>query len=173
MAGRKKTKERRLAQDEKLDNEKSSFWDRLFIAIGGEGLSLSEYCKLENVEYNKVSWRLKRSEDLSQLYRQARENRASIHAERIADLSEEVLKNPKDANAYKISIDSKKWLASVMDRQTFGDKVEQNVNMNIDLNSTYLDQLKDLMQNKPKIVNESKKESKKLDEPLQVIDIIS
>jgi len=157
MAGRKKTKERRLAQDEKLDNEESPFWDRLFIAIGGEGLSLSEYCKLENVEYNKVSWRLKRSQDLSQLYRQARENRASIHAERIADLSEEVLKNPKDANAFKISIDSKKWLASVMDRQTFGDKVDQTVNVNIDLNSTYLNQLKNLMTNKPELINESKK----------------
>ena len=158
MAGRKKTKERRLAQDEKLDNENSSFWDRLFIAIGGEGLSLSEYCKLENVEYNKVSWRLKRSEDLSQLYRQARENRASIHAERIADLSEEVLKNPKDANAFKISIDSKKWLASVMDRATFGEKIDQTVNVNIDLNSTYLNQLKNLMTNKPELIDQSKKD---------------
>ena len=127
---------------------------------------------MENVEYNKVTWRLKRSEDLQQSYTQARENRASIHAERIADLSEEVLKNPKDANAYKISIDSKKWLASVLDRKTFGDKVEQNVNMNIDLNSTYLDQLKDLMQNKPKIINESKNESKKIANDSQVIEMI-
>ena len=170
MAGRKKTKERRLMQESKLNDPQ--FWERLFIGIGAEGLSLSEICKMENVEYNKVTWRLKRSEDLQQSYTQARENRASIHAERIADLSEEVLKNPKDANAYKISIDSKKWLASVLDRKTFGDKVEQNVNMNIDLNSTYLDQLKDLMQNKPKIINESKNESKKIANDSQVIEMI-
>ena len=158
MAGRKKTRERRSKQDLKLAETNTEFWDKLFIAIGAEGLSLSEFCKLENVEYNKVSWRLKRSEDLSQSYRQARENRASIHAERIADLSEEVLRNPKDANAYKISIDSKKWLASVMDRQTFGDKLDQTVSVDINLNATYLDQLKNLMTDKPKIISESKKE---------------
>ena len=158
MAGRKKTRERRSKQDLKLAGTNTEFWDKLFIAIGAEGLSLSEFCKLENVEYNKVSWRLKRSEDLSQSYRQARENRASIHAERIADLSEEVLRNPKDANAYKISIDSKKWLASVMDRQTFGDKLDQTVSVDINLNATYLDQLKNLMTDKPKIISESKKE---------------
>jgi len=170
MAGRKKTKERRLMQESKLNDPQ--FWERLFLAIGIEGMSLSEFCKLENVEYTKVNWRLKRSSDLQDKYIQARENRASIHAERIADLSEEVLKNPKDANAYKISIDSKKWLASVLDRKTFGDKVEQNVNMNIDLNSTYLDQLKDLMQNKPKIINESKNQSKKIASDPQVIEMI-
>ena len=157
MAGRKRTKERRSKQDLKLAETNTEFWDKLFIAIGAEGLSLSEFCKLENVEYNKVSWRLKRSEDLSQSYRQARENRASIHAERIADLSEEVLRNPKDANAYKISIDSKKWLASVMDRQTFGDKLDQTVSVDINLNATYLDQLKNVMTDKPKIISESKK----------------
>jgi hypothetical protein len=158
MAGRKKTKIRKDAQELKLAETNTEFWDKLFIAIGAEGLSLSEFCKLENVEYNKVTWRLKRSEDLSQLYRQARENRASIHAERIADLSEEVLRNPKDANAYKISIDSKKWLASVMDRATFGEKVDQTVSVDINLNTTYLDQLKNLMTDKPKIIGESKKE---------------
>ena len=158
MAGRKKTRERRSKQDLKLEESNAEFWDKLFIAIGAEGLSLSEFCKLENVEYNKVSCRLKRSEDLSQSYRQARENRASIHAERIADLSEEVLRNPKDANAYKISIDSKKWLAAVMDRQTFGDKLDQTVSVDINLNATYLDQLKNLMTDKPKIISESKKE---------------
>ena len=157
MAGRKKTKERKDAQELKLAEDNSEFWEKLFIAIGAEGLSLSEFCKLENVEYNKVSWRLKRSQDLSQSYRQARECRASIHAERIADLSEEVLRNPKDANAFKISIDSKKWLASVMDRETFGLEVKQNVSVDINLNTTYLDQLKNLMTNKPKIVEDSKK----------------
>jgi len=81
----------------------------------------------------------------------------------IEKLSDEVLKNPKDANAYKISIDSKKWLASVMDRATFGEKVEQNVNVDINLNATYLDQLKNLMTDKPKIISESKKESKTIE----------
>ena len=171
MAGRKKTKLRKEMQESKLEN--SQFWERLFLAIGIEGMSLSEFCKLENVEYTKVNWRLKRSQDLQDKYTQAREERANQNLERINELSEQVLVDPKNSNAYKISYEMKRWQAQVLDRARFGEKVEQNVNMNIDLNSTYLDQLKDLMQNKPKIINESKKESKKLDEPLQVIDIIS
>jgi len=170
MAGRKKTKERRLMQESKLEDPQ--FWERLFLAIGIEGMSLSEFCKLENVEYTKVNWRLKRSQDLQDKYIQAREERANQNLERINELSEQVLVDPKNSNAYKISYEMKRWQAQVLDRARFGEKVEQNVNMNIDLNSTYLDQLKDLMQNKPKIINESKNESKKITDDLQVIEMI-
>ena len=170
MAGRKKTKERRLMQESKLNDPQ--FWERLFLAIGIEGMSLSEFCKLENVEYTKVNWRIKRSQDLQDKYTQARTERANQNLERINELSEQVLVDPKNSNAYKISYEMKKWQAQVLDRATFGEKVEQNVNMNIDLNSTYLDQLKDLMQNKPKIINESKNESKKIASDSQVIEMI-
>ena len=156
MAGRKKTKERKEVQSAKLAT--TEFWAVLFLAIGVQGISLSEFCKLEDVSYNVVSKRLKTDVNLRTEYAHARTERANFHANAIEKLSDEVLKNPKDANAFKISIDSKKWLASVMDRQTFGDKVEQNVNMNIDLNSTYLNQLKNLMTNKPEIVDQSKKQ---------------
>ena len=154
MAGRKKTKERRLAQDEKLA-EGSPFWEVLFLAIGVQGMSLAEFCKLENVEYTKVNWRLKVSQDLQDRYVQARKERANQNLDRISDLSEQVLKDPKNSNAYKISYEMKKWQAQVLDRAVFGEKVEQNVNMNIDLNSTYLNQLKNLMTNKPEIVDQS------------------
>jgi len=157
MAGRKKTKERRLAQDEKLA-EGSVFWDVLFLAIGVQGMSLAEFCKLENVEYTKVNWRLKVSQDLQDRYVQARKERANQNLDRISDLSEQVLKDPKNSNAYKISYEMKKWQAQVLDRAVFGEKVEQNVNMNIDLNSTYLNQLKNLMTNKPELIDQSKKE---------------
>jgi len=156
MAGRKITKERRLAQDEKLADG-SPFWDVLFLAIGVQGMSLAEFCKLENVEYTKVNWRLKVSEDLQDRYVQARKERANQNLERISDLSEQVLIDPKNSNAYKISYEMKKWQAQVLDRAVFGEKVEQNVNMNIDLNSTYLNQLKNLMTNKPELIDESKK----------------
>ena len=156
MAGRKITKERRLAQDEKLADG-SPFWDVLFLAIGVQGMSLAEFCKLENVEYTKVNWRLKVSEDLQDRYVQARKERANQNLERISDLSEQVLIDPKNSNAYKISYEMKKWQAQVLDRAVFGEKVEQNVNMNIDLNSTYLNQLKNLMTNKPELIDQSKK----------------
>ena len=136
----------------------TEFWEVLFLAIGVQGISLSEFCKLEDVSYNVVSKRLKTDVNLRTEYAHARTERANFHANAIEKLSDEVLKNPKDANAFKISIDSKKWLASVMDRQTFGDKIDQTVNVNIDLNSTYLNQLKNLMTNKPEIVDQSKKE---------------
>jgi len=162
MAGRKITKERRLAQDEKLA-EGSPFWDVLFLAIGVQGMSLAEFCKLENVEYTKVNWRLKVSQDLQDRYVQARKERANQNLERISDLSEQVLIDPKNSNAYKISYEMKKWQAQVLDRAVFGEKVEQNVNMNIDLNSTYLNQLKNLMTNKPVITDQSKKECETID----------
>ena len=155
MAGRKKTKEKRELQSAKLAT--TEFWEILFLAIGVQGISLSEFCKLEDVSYNVVSKRLKTDVNLQTEYAYARTERANFHANAIEKLSDEVLKNPKDANAFKISIDSKKWLASVMDRQTFGDKVDQTVNVNIDLNSTYLNQLKNLMTNKPEISDQSKK----------------
>ena len=158
MAGRKKTRERRSKQDLKLAETNTEFWDKLFLAIGVEGMSLAEFCKLEEVEYTKVNWRLKVSEDLQQRYMHARTDRANKNLERIAVLSEEVLKNPKDANAYKISYEMKKWESQVLDRATFGEKVDQTVSVDINLNATYLDQLKNLMTDKPKIISESKKE---------------
>ena len=157
MPGRKLTKIRENAQSLKLDDEASTFWERLFFAIGVEGISLTEFCQLENVSYALVRKRLERSERLSLSYRQARETRAQIHADRIAVLSEQVLTDePSKANQYKISIDTKRWLATVMDRKLFGDKVEQTLNVSLDLNTAYLDQLKTLMSDKPKIIEQPK-----------------
>jgi len=161
MAGRKKTREKKAVQSAKLESKQ--FWEVLFLAIATQGMSLAEFCKLEDVSYNVVSKRLKTDLDLQAEYTHARTERASYHANMIEKLSDEVLKNPKDANAYKISIDSKKWLASVMDRQTFGDKLDQTVSVDINLNATYLDQLKNLMTDKPKIIGESKKDCKTIE----------
>ena len=156
MAGRKKTKERRNKQSAVM--ETPEFWERCFLSIGVEGISLSEFCRIEDVNYNAVSYQLKSDLDLQDRYASAQENRGHIHAERIAELSELVLSDdPKKANQYKISLDSKRWLASVMNRKAYGQQIEQNVSVDINLNSTYLNQLKNLMTNKPELINESKK----------------
>ena len=157
MAGRKKTKERRNKQSAVM--ETPEFWERCFLSIGVEGISLSEFCRIEDVNYNAVSYQLKSDLDLQDRYTHAQENRVHIHAERIAELSELVLSdNPMKANQYKVSLDSKRWLASVMNRKVYGQQIDQTVNVSIDLHSTYLDQLKELMIDKPKIVDQSKKE---------------
>jgi len=162
MAGRAKIKAHRIAQEVKL-KEGSPFWDVLFLAIGVQGMSLAEFCKLEDVSYNVVSKLLKTDVNLRTEYADARTERANQNLERISDLSEQVLTDPKNSNAYKISYEMKKWQAQVLDRATFGEKVEQTVNMNIDLNTTYLDQLKNLMTNKPKIIDQSKKDSESIE----------
>ena len=157
MAGRKKTKERRNKQSAVM--ETPEFWERCFLSIGVEGISLSEFCRIEDVNYNAVSYQLKSDLDLQDRYASAQENRGHIHAERIAELSELVLSDdPKKANQYKISLDSKRWLASVMNRKAYGQQIEQNVSVDINLNSTYLNQLKNLMTNKPEISDQSKKQ---------------
>ena len=154
MAGHKIVTANRIKQTAKLATK--DFWNRLFLAVGIEGMSLAEFCKDETVTYQTVSWRLQNDVDLHQRYSEARKERAQQNLDRISYLSEQVLLDPGNSNAYKISYEMKKWQAQVLDRAVFGEKVEQTVNVNIDLNTAYLDQLKTLMSDKPKIIEQPK-----------------
>ena len=142
MAGRKQIKKNRIEMASKLESD--SFWNKLFIAIGEEGLSLSEFCLMENVHYNQVSWRLKSDADLQQQYAHVRQMRAMKNADKIEALAlkcEQELIKPDSA---RVAIDARKWIASRLDPMQFGDKIQSTVTV-LDMNKTYLNELKQLM----------------------------
>ena len=141
MEKRKKTIKNQIVQ-EKLNDEK--FWTRLFSAIGQEGLSLVEFCAIENVHYNKVSWRLKSDTSLQQQYAHTREMRALKNADKIEQLANRVEREEIKPDAGRVAIDARKWLASRLDPNQFGDKIQSTVQV-LDLNQTYLNELKTLM----------------------------
>ena len=141
MEKRKKTIKNQIVQ-EKLNDEK--FWTRLFSAIGQEGLSLVEFCAIENVHYNKVSWRLKSDTSLHQQYAHTREMRALKNADKIEQLANRVEREEIKPDAGRVAIDARKWLASRLDPNQFGDKIQSTVQV-LDLNQTYLNELKTLM----------------------------
>ena len=141
MEKRKKTIKNQIVQ-EKLNDEK--FWTRLFSAIGQEGLSLVEFCAMEDVHYTKVSWRLKSDTSLQQQYAHTREMRALKNADKIEQLANRVEREEIKPDAGRVAIDARKWLASRLDPNQFGDKIQSTVQV-LDLNQTYLNELKTLM----------------------------
>lgn len=57
-------------------------------------------------------------------YDRARQLQADSHADRIVELGDEVLKNPKFAPAFKVAIDTMRWSAEVRNRGKYGAKGE-------------------------------------------------
>ena len=147
MIKRKKTIKNEIVQ-EKLKDEK--FWTRLFSAIGQEGLSLVEFCAMEDVHYNKVSWKLKSDTTLQQQYAHTREMRALKNADKIESLANRVEREEIKPDAGRVAIDARKWLASRLDPAQFGDKIQSTVQV-IDMNQTYLNELKVLMNSNKQI----------------------
>jgi hypothetical protein len=156
MEKRKKTIKNEIVE-KKLSDEK--FWSRLFSAIGQEGLSLMEFCAIENVHYNKVSWRLKSDASLQQEYAHTREMRALKNADKIEQLANRVEKEEIKPDAGRVAIDARKWLASRLDPAQFGDKIQSTVQV-IDMNQTYLNELKVLMNSTKQIRTGSEIEHK-------------
>jgi len=142
MSGRKLIKRRNMEVEKKLADD--DFWNRCFVAIGEESLSLSEFCQMEDVNYNKVSWKLKSDASLQSRYAHVREMRAMKNADRIELLANRVEREEIKPDAGRVAIDARKWIASRLDPAQFGDKIQSTVQV-IDMNQTYLNELKALM----------------------------
>ena len=130
------------------------FWDKIFDTISA-GVALMEYCNVEDIPYNVVQGKIRRSADLTARLGRAREARASVHAERMEDIANRVESGELDPKRAQVSLQARQWLASRMDSKIWGDlqKVEANVKV-ADVTEVYLDQLKDLMlDRKPKVIN--------------------
>ena len=130
------------------------FWDKIFDTISA-GVALMEYCQVEDIPYNVVQGKIRRSADLTARLGRAREARASVHAERMEDIANRVESGELDPKRAQVSLQARQWLASRMDSKIWGDlqKVEANVKV-ADVTEVYLDQLKDLMQQREsKVIN--------------------
>ena len=134
--------------------ETPEFWDKIFDAISS-GVALMEYCQVEDVPYNVVQGRMRRSAELTARLSRAREARALVHVERMEDIANRVESGELDAKRASVSLQARQWLSSRMDSKIWGDlqKVEANIKV-ADVTEVYLDQLKDLMQRRePKVIN--------------------
>ncbi len=130
------------------------FWDKIFDTISA-GVALMEYCQVEDIPYNVVQGRIRRSADLTARLGRAREARASVHAERMEDIANRVESGELDPKRAQVSLQARQWLASRMDSKIWGDlqKVQADIKV-ADVTEVYLDQLKGLMQQRdPKVIN--------------------
>ena len=134
--------------------ETPEFWDKIFEAISS-GIALMEYCHLEDIPYNVIQGRMRRSAELTARLGRAREARALVHVERMEDIANRVESGELDPKRASVSLQARQWLSSRMDSKVWGDlqKVEANIKV-ADVTEVYLDQLKDLMlDRKPKVIN--------------------
>ncbi len=131
------------------------FWDKLFNSIA-TGMSLMEFCRLEDVKYTVVQGRMRNSPELAARLSRAREARALVHAEKMEELANKVESGELDPKRASVSLQARQWLASRMDSKQWGDlqKVQADIKVT-DVSQVYLDQLKEIMgKREPKVINE-------------------
>ena len=134
--------------------ETPEFWDKIFDAISS-GVALFEYCQVEDIPYNVVQGRMRRSAELTARLGRAREARALVHVERMEDIANRVESGELDPKRAQVSLQARQWLSSRMDSKIWGDlqKVQADIKVQ-DVTEVYLDQLKDLMlKREPKVIN--------------------
>ena len=143
---------RKIRMEELLASEE--FWEKLFNSIA-TGMSLMEFCRLEDVKYTVVQGRMRHQPELTARLARAREARALVHAERMEQLADRVESGELDPKRAAVSLQARQWLASRMDSKQWGDlqKVQADIKVT-DVSQVYLDQLKDLMNKRePKVIN--------------------
>lgn len=103
--------------------------DTIFDAIAS-GASLRDLCAAHNVSMGSLhSWLT--APERSERYSRVRVERASSHAAKIEQLADDVEAGVTAPDVARVSIDARKWLASRMDPQAFGDKQAPLVNITL------------------------------------------
>lgn len=100
------------------------------LAMMVEGLSIKKICEHEDMPDPRTIYRwLSKYETFRQNYARAQQDRTTVFAEELLEISdqydksEEVL-NPDLIQRAKLKIDTRKWLMSKLDPKRYGDKVE-------------------------------------------------
>jgi hypothetical protein len=149
MAGKPKTKAKKEMQRLKMETPK--WWDTLFESIA-KGMSVMEWCAIEEVPYTTVQGRMKREPDLAARLVYARENRALVQADLIEALARKVENEEIRADSGRVAIAARQWLAEKLDPHVFGQRIQADIKVQ-DVSQVYLDELKALMQAVPKVIN--------------------
>jgi hypothetical protein len=115
-----------------------------------DGLSLREICRQEDMpnKSNVLRW-LKNNETFRDQYARAREDQADAFADEIIEIADDASNdwmerndddnegwqaNHDHINRSRLRIDSRKWAASKLAPKKYGDKVENTVKADVNLN---------------------------------------
>jgi len=138
MAGAPVKRERHARWDKMI--AQPAFWDSVF-ELMSEGQSLTSVCQKKQIGYSYVMRRLHNDEELKLRYAAARQARAQSHVEQIEQHLDDVIDGAMDPHVGRVVIDGRKWLASRMDPQLWGDKQQHSVQV-LDVTRMHLDALK-------------------------------
>lgn len=119
--------------------ERKAIQDRLCRMIAA-GLSVKKACAIDGMpgERTIFDW-LYDDEEFSQQYARARERRADARAERIDDISEQVASGDLKPDAARVIIDAEKWQAGKENAKRYGDRLNLDADINLNITDEQLD----------------------------------
>lgn len=140
MAGRPKRQIRAKKESEFFSDP--VFWEKLW-RVMSQGESISKAIKHFDVSYHKTLAHINHSDELRKDYEAANVARALYHADRIEQLAEGVEAGVIDTNAAKVSMDARKWIASKLDPNRWGDRSRVDITTT-DVNKLHLEAIRAL-----------------------------
>jgi hypothetical protein len=104
-------------------------WDEIFRVIGA-GESTKSVATHYQLPTGRMLSYIKGNSDLAERYEEARQARAMFHAERIEAIANNVESGDIDAQAARVSLDARKFLASRLDPHLWGEKQRVDLTIN-------------------------------------------
>lgn len=98
-------------------------------SIINEKLSLDKCIRERGINPNEFFQCIYRVPSLQQDYYRAQQARAELLADEIIDIADTEL----DANRARVRVDARRWYASKMQPQKYGDRIELNVTETVDI----------------------------------------
>ena len=112
-----------------------------YVSTGG---SLSEFAVANQIPYGRLHRFLFDNEERKAAVLAARHARAQWHVERMEKLANSVEDAQIDPHAARAAADIRKWVASRLDMQTYGDKMQTKVELT-DTTALHLEAVRNLM----------------------------
>jgi hypothetical protein len=104
----------------------STDWQSILTDIAG-GKSLRKVCKERDIAFATLYRWIDNDVARAEQYAQAMFTRGDNLADEIDDLAQEAIANPQNANAYRVAIDAKKWIACKLVPKKYGDKITADI----------------------------------------------
>lgn len=114
-----------------------------FFKVVAAGEPSYQFCSLMEISLNALMGRIKADPELQRRYDDACEARALAHIDKIEKIINDVETGDIDAHVAKVSMDARKWLATKMDPNRFGDR--QRVDLTTtDMTALHLEAIREL-----------------------------
>ena len=104
----------------------SAQWQDMLSDIAG-GKSLRKVCKEREIAFGTLYKWIDGTPGCAEQYASAMLTRGDNLADEIDDLAQEAIANPQNANAYRVAIDAKKWIACKLVPKKYGDKLTADI----------------------------------------------